>query len=97
MPHREIPRWTPAPPTNPTTTILSPSNWREEIPSHHLNNFDRPDLDPTPTLAQSSTEVADKESTSIDDSSSNWPAPTLNRDRINIKTAKIDLPNFPKR
>ena len=50
-----------------------------------------------PTLTPQSAEIPDKESTAIDEDTSNWPAPTLNRDLTAVKSMKIDLPKFPKK
>jgi hypothetical protein len=102
-PHREIPRWIPSPPQAPAKTISSPAqpsslrSWREEIANNNLHNLAHPKLDSIPTLTPPPAEIADKESTPINDSLQNWPAPTLNRDLTTAKTTKIDLPQFPKK
>ncbi len=99
-PHREIPRWIPSPPQTPTNTISSPTKpstlrtWREEIAN---NNLRRSNFEDIPSLIPPSAEIADKESTPANDPLPNWPAPTLNRDLTNLKKAKIDLPQFPKK
>jgi hypothetical protein len=101
-PPREIPPWIPSPPQAPAKTISSPSqssslrSWREEIANNNLHNLAHPKLDSLPTLTPPS-EIADKESTPVNDSLPNWPAPTLNRDLTTAKITKIDLPQFPKK
>ncbi len=92
----EISRWTPSAPTDPSKSIISPANWREEF-AGNLDNLYRPKLDSIPTLTPQSAEIPDKESTAIDEDTSNWPAPTLNRDLTAVKSLKIDLPKFPKK
>ena len=92
----EISRWTPSAPTDPTKQIISPANWREEF-AGNLDNLYHPKLDSIPTLIPQSAEIPDKESTAINESNTNWPAPTLNRDLTAVKSLKIDLPKFPKK
>ncbi len=92
----EIARWTPSAPTDPTKPIISPANWREEF-AGNSDNLYRQKLDPIPTLTPQSAEIPDKESTTINEPNTNWPAPTLNRDLTAIKPMKIDLPKFPKK
>ncbi len=84
----EIARWTPSAPT-------APSTWRPEM----VNTIDSPyspTFDDSSSLTTTSTEVADKES-STDDPSLNWPAPTHDPDQSTAKKIKIDLPRFPKK
>jgi hypothetical protein len=92
----EIARWTPSAPTDPTKPIISPANWREEF-AGNVDNLYRPKLDSISTLTPQSAEIPDKESTDINEDTSNWPAPTLNRDLTAVKSLKIDLPKFPKK
>jgi hypothetical protein len=67
------------------------------------NTIDRYPHSPAPMAAAAapSPETIDKESTAFDElkvveSSTNWPAPTVNRGTV-AKAVKIDLPKFPKR
>jgi hypothetical protein len=108
---QENSNWSPpSPPEQATLSLLKPSapgSWREAIiqdraainySSHLIEDLGIP----------ASTETIDKESTPTDPiskSSPNWPAPTLDRpslrdgssDRAPTKTARIDLPKFPKK
>ena len=93
----EIARWTPSAPADPNKPIISPANWREEFAGNNLDNLYRPKLDSIPTLTSQSAEIPDKESPALTEPSTNWPAPTLNRDRTAVKSLKIDLPKFPKK
>ena len=92
----EIARWTPSAPKDPTKPIVSPANWREEFAGNGDNTC-RTKLDAIPTLTPQSAEIPDKESTAINESQPNWPAPTLNRDLTAVKPLKIELPKFPKK
>jgi hypothetical protein len=92
----EISRWTPSAPTQPTKPIISPSTWREEF-AGNVDNLYSPKLDSITTLTPQSAEIPDKESTAINEPTTNWPAPTLNRDLTAVKPLKIDLPKFPKK
>lgn len=92
----EISRWTPSAPTQPTKPILSPSSWREEF-AGNVDHLYRAKSDSIPSITSPSSEIPDKESSSDEDPSLNWPAPTLNRDLTTAKTHQIDLPKFPKK
>jgi hypothetical protein len=91
------------PPSSATTS------WREAIiqerdyanaNGNNLNHRHHPVADPTATT-RSASETVDKESNAVEEptvpSSANWPAPTLNHDRSNHQTVRIDLPKFPKK
>ena len=58
-------------------------------------------LDPSPSNTPISSETIDKdnfidEEPIVRKSASNWPSPTITRDRVAAQTVKIDLPKFPK-
>ena len=106
LPHEEIPSEISteliALETLPSPPKSSPQiDWREAIAMSNAKNVYK-SPDPSPINTPIASETIDKdhlfdEEPIVRKSASNWPSPTVTRDRVAAQTVKIDLPKFPKK